>query len=116
MSRFETGTRPGDTIVRRWAPPSIFSLATIPRIEEESMNPRKRDEGMLVTPIGEKTVVYDVERLRAHSLARWAIAVVLLVGVLPAGAAAQVFLASHPDPGFTVGPLYLSASVTPELG
>ena len=32
------------------------------------MNPRKRDQGMLVKPIGEETVVYDVERLRAHSL------------------------------------------------
>lgn len=32
------------------------------------MNPRKRDEGMLVKPIGDETVVYDVERLRAHSL------------------------------------------------
>ena len=80
------------------------------------MNPPKRDEGMLVTPIGEKPVVYDGERLRARGLARWAIVVVLLVGVLPVSAAAQVFLASHPDPGFTVGPLYLSATVTPELG
>lgn len=51
-----------------------------------------------------------------HVLARAAIVVVLLVGVLPAGAAGQVFLASHPDPGFTIGPLYVSASVTPELG
>lgn len=39
----------------------------------------------------------------------------LLVG-LPAGAGAQVFLASRPNPPFTVGPLYVRASVTPELG
>jgi hypothetical protein len=32
------------------------------------VNPRKRDEGLLVKPIADETVVYDIERLRAHSL------------------------------------------------
>ena len=37
--------------------------------------------------------------------------------VLGAGpAAAQVFLATHPDPVFTVGPLFVRATVTPALG
>ena len=51
-----------------------------------------------------------------RSLARvgWLVSA-LLVG-LPAGSGAQVFLASRPDPPFTVGPLYVTASVTPELG
>jgi hypothetical protein len=49
-------------------------------------------------------------------LARVGVLVAVLLGGLPAGSAAQVFLASRPNPGFTVGPLYVRASVTPELG
>jgi hypothetical protein len=37
-------------------------------------------------------------------------------GLVPPASEAQVFLASKPHPGFTVGPLYIRASVTPELG
>src|ERR1700741_1215057 len=39
-----------------------------------------------------------------------------MLSFLPGGAAAPFFLASRPDPGFTVGPLYVRALVAPELG
>jgi hypothetical protein len=51
-----------------------------------------------------------------RSLARVGLLVAGLLGGLPAGSGAQVFLASRPNPPFTVGPLYVRASVTPELG
>lgn len=51
-----------------------------------------------------------------RSFARAGALTVLLLGAHPMGAAGQVFLTSQPDPGFTVGPLYIRASVTPELG
>jgi hypothetical protein len=47
---------------------------------------------------------------------RTGVLAVLLLSFLPAGAAGQVFLASRPDPGFTLGPLYVRALVAPELG
>jgi hypothetical protein len=40
----------------------------------------------------------------------------LLAGALPATAGAQVFLASRPQPDFTIGPLFVVASVQPDLG
>lgn len=43
-------------------------------------------------------------------------ALVALLVALPAASAAQVFLASRPHPDFMVGPLYVRASVTPEIG
>ncbi len=49
----------------------------------------------------------------------WALAgflVAILLGVCPAAADAQVFFASRPNPDFTVGPLFVRASVGPELG
>jgi len=49
-------------------------------------------------------------------LARTALLATLLLGGLPAGSAAQVFLASRPNSGLTVGPLFVRASVTPEEG
>lgn len=51
-----------------------------------------------------------------RTLARVGLLVAALLGGLPAGSAAQVFLASRPNPPFTVGPLYVRAAVTPELG
>jgi len=51
-----------------------------------------------------------------RSLARAGLLVTVLLGGLPTVSAAQVFLASRPNPPFTVGPLYVRASVTPELG
>ena len=42
--------------------------------------------------------------------------VLLLVVALPASAHAQVFLASRVRPDFTIGPLFVSASVKPALG
>jgi hypothetical protein len=51
-----------------------------------------------------------------RSLVRVGLLVAGLLAGLPAGSAAQVFLASRPNPGYTVGPLYVRASVTPELG
>ncbi len=43
------------------------------------------------------------------------LAAVLVAGA-PAAAAAQVFLAARPNPPFTIGPLFVRATVTPELG
>jgi hypothetical protein len=40
----------------------------------------------------------------------------LLLASAPAPAPAQLFLASRPHPQFTVGPLFILANVTPELG
>jgi hypothetical protein len=40
----------------------------------------------------------------------------LLAGVAPGAAHAQVFLAPRPNPAFTIGPLFVRASVGPELG
>lgn len=40
----------------------------------------------------------------------------LLLAAAPASAPAQVFFASRPDPPFTVGPLFVRATVTPALG
>ncbi|HZF05211.1 MAG TPA: hypothetical protein VE932_12855 [Patescibacteria group bacterium] len=50
------------------------------------------------------------------SRARLALATTLLLVALPAIAHAQVFLASKPHPAFEIGPLFVRASVTPELG
>jgi hypothetical protein len=44
------------------------------------------------------------------------LAALLAVVAAPAGAGAQVFLASRPHPGFTVGPVSVRAAVTPQLG
>ncbi|MGH7267472.1 MAG: hypothetical protein ACREMB_21845, partial [Candidatus Rokuibacteriota bacterium] len=40
----------------------------------------------------------------------------LLSGLAPGAAHAQLFLASRPNPAFTIGPLFVRASVGPELG
>lgn len=40
----------------------------------------------------------------------------LLVVAMPAAAAAQVFVASRPDPHFEIGPMFVRANVTPALG
>jgi hypothetical protein len=47
---------------------------------------------------------------------RLALTGVLLLAAAPSVAHAQVFLASKPHPGFEIGPLFLRATVTPELG
>lgn len=47
--------------------------------------------------------------------AAWALAVLLVTG-LPTAAGAQVFLAAQPHPPFAIGPLFLRATVGPELG
>src|SRR5262245_11311317 len=44
-----------------------------------------------------------------------ALAAVFLT-VAPAAAPAQVFLATRPHPPFSIGPLFVVATVTPELG
>src|SRR5215472_7904361 len=47
---------------------------------------------------------------------RWVlIGALMLVSALPASSSAQVFLASAPNPDFTVGPLFLIANVRPDL-
>src|SRR5437899_10593533 len=46
--------------------------------------------------------------------AAWVVAL-LLVWAAPDFAHGQVFLASRPNPEFTIGPLFVRASVTPEL-
>src|SRR5690348_80899 len=50
--------------------------------------------------------------------ASWALvaAVTLLIVGAAAPARAQVFLASEPHPSFAIGPVFILASVTPELG
>ena len=48
-----------------------------------------------------------------RSLARAGVLGAVLLGGLPAESAAQVFMASRANPPFTVGPLYVSASVSP---
>jgi hypothetical protein len=40
----------------------------------------------------------------------------LLLAAAPGAAHAQLFIASRPNPGFTIGPLFVQANVTPELG
>jgi hypothetical protein len=40
----------------------------------------------------------------------------ILLCALPCLAHAQLFLASHPNPPFTIGPLFVRASITPQLG
>jgi hypothetical protein len=52
----------------------------------------------------------------SRTLARLGLLVALLLGGLPAQSAAQVFLAPRPNPGVTIGPLYVRASVTPDMG
>lgn len=49
------------------------------------------------------------------TLRAWALAALLLAAA-PGAAHAQFFLASHPDPPFAIGPLFVRASVTPALG
>jgi hypothetical protein len=39
----------------------------------------------------------------------------VLLGGVPAVGTAQVFMASHPNPPFTVGPLYIRATVSPDM-
>ncbi len=48
-------------------------------------------------------------------LARAALLAILLLGGVPAGAAAQVFLGPSAHPEFTIGPLYIRAAVTPTM-
>jgi len=50
------------------------------------------------------------------SRARLVLAVLLLLVAAPATAHAQVFLGSKPNPPFEIGPLFVRASVTPNLG
>lgn len=45
-----------------------------------------------------------------------ALAVGLLLLALPSAAAAQIFIASRPNPRFTIGPFTLRATIRPELG
>jgi hypothetical protein len=45
----------------------------------------------------------------------WALAALLLAAA-PAAAHAQIFVASRANPGFTIGPLFVQANVTPQLG
>jgi hypothetical protein len=45
-----------------------------------------------------------------------ALAVLAAVALGPATAGAQIFLATRPDPEFAIGPLFVRASVGPELG
>ena len=47
---------------------------------------------------------------------RLALAGILWLLALPATAHAQVFIASKPNPPFEIGPLFIRASVTPQLG
>jgi len=48
----------------------------------------------------------------------WTVAIVvtLLLGLAPTSAHAQVFLASAPHPEFAIGPLFIIATVRPDLG
>jgi hypothetical protein len=50
------------------------------------------------------------------SRTRLAVVAALLLAAVPAPAGAQVFLASKPHPEFEIGPLFVRASVSPELG
>ena len=50
-----------------------------------------------------------------RSLARAGLLGALLIGSVPAESPAQVFMASRPHPPFTVGPLYIRASVQPAM-
>src|SRR5215813_1412298 len=49
-------------------------------------------------------------RTRRRDLAGWVLAL-LLLSTVPGRAHAQVFIASHPEPDFQIGPLFVSASV-----
>jgi hypothetical protein len=49
-------------------------------------------------------------------IVRALVAAALLAVVTPAAAAAQVFVAARPGPAFEIGPLFVRANVTPELG
>jgi len=44
----------------------------------------------------------------------WPLLALLLLCAMPHSAHAQVFIASHPQPEFTIGPLFVSASVGKE--
>jgi hypothetical protein len=50
-----------------------------------------------------------------RAFARAGVVAAVWLGVLPGGAAGQVFLGSRPNPGVTVGPLYVRASVTQDM-
>jgi len=45
----------------------------------------------------------------------WGLAALLCLAA-PAAAHAQLFIATRPDPGFAIGPLFVQAAVTPALG
>jgi hypothetical protein len=45
----------------------------------------------------------------------WLLALALIAGA-PGAAQAQLFFGSRPNPGFTIGPLFIRANVTPALG
>ena len=49
-----------------------------------------------------------------RSLSRAVLLAAVLLVSLPAESRAQVFMASRPNPPFTIGPLYIRASVAPE--
>ena len=51
--------------------------------------------------------------MTAAALARTAAAVLLALAASPAGAGAQVFIASKPHPDFWVAPVFISANVAP---
>jgi hypothetical protein len=53
--------------------------------------------------------------IRRHARGAAVAAVLLLVALAPTPAPGQVFLASEPHPVFTVGPLFVRATVTPVL-
>jgi hypothetical protein len=51
----------------------------------------------------------------SRSLARAAVLAALLLAGLPLEGSAQVFMASRPNPPFTIGPLYIRAAVVPGM-
>src|SRR5262249_51886586 len=70
--------------------------------QEEAADRGTRGSGVLPRPL--------VSRVRL------ALAIVFVTVAMPALAQAQVFIASRPHPGFEIGPLFIRATVTPELG
>jgi len=50
-----------------------------------------------------------------RSLARAGLLAAVLLASLPAVSSAQVFMSSRPNPPFTIGPLYIRASVSPDM-
>lgn len=102
-------------MARRAAPsvskPGKESRCPLPAVDTEPRRAGRAGKGRLEDRLTRPRACRDRARWLAGALV-----VLLAVSALPAAARAQVFLGAARRPEFTIGPLFVSAAITPALG